>query len=609
MLGEGKAGPANLRLGVFDAFAAVLVAAAECLAAAGLPPAALGDAVACLALAGASVPGELGAARRHPLPFRQTIVTTDAEAACEGAHGGSDGAIIVVGTGSIGWGIAGGRRYRVGGWGLPVSDEGSGAWLGLEVIRRVLWAHDGRIGWSPLLSEVMTRFEGDPHALVRWAASARPADYGGFAPLVIEHAGCGDPVAGELVRLAAGHIDQAGGAACRRRRRAHRAGRRSRRRDGAVSGAGNPQASGGAARRCAGRRAADRGQRGADTGRRGMTLVETELREAPDAVARQERALSAPLAELAARLRRDPPAVVLTCARGSSAHAATFAKHLIERYLGIPVAEAAPVVATAYRRDLRLDGHLFLAISQSGRSDDLIETAVSARGSGALTVAVVNDADSPLAASCDLVVPMGAGPERAVAATKSFVATLAALLRLVAAWRGDATLQGALDRLPGRLADATGLNWDLAADALVTARSLIAIGRGPTLAIAREAALKLKEVANLHAEAFSGAEFLHGPVALVGADYPLLMFVAPDETAPGMRRLAAALREKGAHLVCADPGDLAGNDSLPTLSADHPDADALCLIQSFYAMAPRLAAARGVDVDRPRHLQKVTRTR
>lgn len=208
VLGEGKAGPANLRLGVFDAFAAVLVAAAECLAAAGLPPAALGDAVACLALAGASEPGELAAARRHPLPFRQTIVTTDAEAACEGAHGGSDGAIIVVGTGSIGWGIAGGRRYRVGGWGLPVSDEGSGAWLGLEVIRRVLWAHDGRIGWSPLLSEVMTRFEGDPHALVRWAASARPADYGGFAPLVIEHAGRGDPVAGGLVRLAAGHIDR-----------------------------------------------------------------------------------------------------------------------------------------------------------------------------------------------------------------------------------------------------------------------------------------------------------------------------------------------------------------------------------------------------------------
>jgi glutamine---fructose-6-phosphate transaminase (isomerizing) len=338
-----------------------------------------------------------------------------------------------------------------------------------------------------------------------------------------------------------------------------------------------------------------------------MTLVEAELREAPEVVARQERMLSTPLTELAARLRRNPPDVVLTCARGSSAHAATFAKHLIERHLC--VAAAAPVVATAYHRELHLSRQLFLAISQSGRSDDLIETAVSARRSGALTVALVNDVESPLAAACDIILPLHAGAERAVAATKSFVATLAALLRLVAAWRGDPVLRGALDRLPERLAAATNLNWHMAADALVTACSLIAIGRGPTLGIAREVALKLKEVANLHAEAFSGAEFLHGPVAIVGRNYPLLMFVAPDETAPGMRRLAAALREKGAHLICADPGDVVGNDSLPTLAADHPDADALCLIQSFYTMAPHLAAARGIDIDRPRHLQKVTRTR
>jgi glucosamine--fructose-6-phosphate aminotransferase (isomerizing) len=128
------------------------------------------------------------------------------------------------------------------------------------------------------------------------------------------------------------------------------------------------------------------------------------------------------------------------------------------------------------------------------------------------------------------------------------------------------------------------------------------------LAIAREAALKLKEIANLHAEAFSGAEFLHGPVALVGAGYPLLMFVASDATAGGMRELACELRGKSASLLCADPaGGKAGD--LPTLPPDHPDADALCLIQSFYGMALRLAAARGVDADRPRHLSKVTRTR
>jgi glutamine---fructose-6-phosphate transaminase (isomerizing) len=337
-----------------------------------------------------------------------------------------------------------------------------------------------------------------------------------------------------------------------------------------------------------------------------MSLVEHELREAPDAVARQESALAGPLNELAALLRRRMPAVVVTCARGSSAHAATFAKHLIERRMGIPVAAAAPVVATAYRRDLRLDGQLFLAISQSGRSDDLIETALSAKRAGALCAALVNDTESPLAAVCDIVLPVGAGPERAVAATKSFVATLSALLRLVALCAEDRALQAALARLPGRLADAVRLDWGAAASAFAIGRSLVAIGRGPTLAIAREAALKLKEIANLHAEAFSGAEFLHGPVALVGTDYPVLMFVAPDETTAGLRRLAAGLHAKGADLFCTDSG---GEGNLPALPPEHPDADALCLIQSFYAMAPRLAAARGIDPDRPRHLQKVTRTR
>jgi glutamine---fructose-6-phosphate transaminase (isomerizing) len=340
----------------------------------------------------------------------------------------------------------------------------------------------------------------------------------------------------------------------------------------------------------------------------GMRLVDTDMNEAPEAVARQRSALAAPLSDLIARLSRIPPSVVVTCARGSSAHAASFAKHLIERRLGIPVVAAAPVIFTAYRRDLHLKDQLFLVISQSGRSDDLIEAACSARRSGALLAALVNDVKSPLAETCDIVLPLVAGPERAVAATKSFIASLAALLRLASLWSGDEGLGAAVDRLPARLTDAARLNWSSAIAPLATAASLVVIGRGPTLAIAREAALKLKEVAGLHSEAFSGAEFLHGPVALVGASYPLLMFVAPDETAPGLRRLAADLRSRGANLLCADPvgGISAG---LPTLPPDHPEADAICLIQSLYKMAAELAIARHLDPDRPRHLQKITRTR
>ena len=329
-----------------------------------------------------------------------------------------------------------------------------------------------------------------------------------------------------------------------------------------------------------------------------------ELREAPQVIAAQPQELAGPLSELVAQLQGHPPSLVVTCARGSSAHAATFAKHLIERNLGLPVAAAAPNIASVYRRQLRLEGQLFLAISQSGRSDDLIAGAETAKAAGALTVALVNNTTSPLAAACDIVLPMGAGPEMSVAATKSFVASLAALIRLVAVWAGDNRMRAALDRLPARLAAASRLDWGAALDAVAAAPSLIAIGRGPTLAIAREAALKLKEVANLHAEAFSGAEFLHGPVALVSTRYPILVLMPTDEAAAGLRRLAADLAGKGAALLIAESGG-----ALPALPADHPETDAVCLIQSFYAMLVRLAARLHIDPDRPRHLQKVTRTR
>jgi glucosamine--fructose-6-phosphate aminotransferase (isomerizing) len=336
-----------------------------------------------------------------------------------------------------------------------------------------------------------------------------------------------------------------------------------------------------------------------------------ELREAPDAVAGQSRCLAAPLQDLTTRLNSRPPQLVVTCARGSSAHAATFAKHLIELNLGIPVAAAAPNIATVYGQRLRLDGQLFLAISQSGRSDDLVETAAMARQAGALTAALVNATDSPLATACDIVLPIGAGPELSIAATKSFVATLAALLRFVASWADDDQLPAALDRLPERLAEAVELDWGAALDALAAADSLVTIGRGPTLAIAREAALKLKEIANLHAEAFSGAEFLHGPVALVSTRYPILLFMPTDAAAEGLRRLATDLAGKGASVFAAGlrTDGPAGPQWLPALAADHPETDAVCLIQSFYAMVVRLAARLGIDADRPRHLQKVTRTR
>jgi glutamine---fructose-6-phosphate transaminase (isomerizing) len=335
-----------------------------------------------------------------------------------------------------------------------------------------------------------------------------------------------------------------------------------------------------------------------------------ELREAPAAISNQAREIAPPLTDLVARLVRRPPGVIVTCARGSSAHAATFAKHLFERYLGIPVAAAAPNIATIYRRSLRLNDQLFFAISQSGFSDDLVEAAIMARNAGALTAALVNDPNCPLASACEIVLPMAAGIELSVAATKTFIASLAALLRMTALWTGDAAMLAACNRLPQRIDKAAEMDWSEALHPLACASSLVAIGRGPTLAIAREAALKLKEACALHAEAFSSAEFRHGPIALVSSAYPIMIFAPTDKSAAGISGLAADLRRKGACVLIAEPGQAErGAGCLPALPAEQPEADAVCLIQSFYAFLVRLAERRGADIDAPPHLQKVTRTR
>jgi len=336
--------------------------------------------------------------------------------------------------------------------------------------------------------------------------------------------------------------------------------------------------------------------------------IESDLQEVAAAVDRQAYSLAAPLVDLIAELHRHPPSVVVTCARGSSAHAATFAKHLIELRLGVPVAAAAPNITTVYRRPLALKNQFFLAISQSGRSDDLIETTTMARGAGAVTAALVNDPDSPLAQAAQIVLPLGAGTERSVAATKSFIASLAASLQLVALWVDDLAMRAAHARLPTRLAQAGQLDWSQALAALSRAESLVTIGRGPTLAIAREAALKLKETCELHAEAFSAAEFRHGPIALVSSAFPILAFSSTDEAATSLTALVADLRRKGAHVLVAEPGSTQ-DGRLPVLPAEQPEADAICVIQCFYALLVKLAARRGTDADQPRHLQKVTRTR
>lgn len=206
-LAEASAGPANIRSGLMDAFASVSEATLACLEQARLTAADLPRITACLALAGATEPAELAAATKHPQAFGKAILTSDAHAACVGAHNGNDGAVIVAGTGSIGWAVLRGRQYRVGGWGPEISDEGSGAWIGRETLRRVLSAYDGRTAWTPLLRSVFERCGSDPHAIVSWVARATPRDLGALAPIVLAHASADDETAVDLLRVGAAHLD------------------------------------------------------------------------------------------------------------------------------------------------------------------------------------------------------------------------------------------------------------------------------------------------------------------------------------------------------------------------------------------------------------------
>src|SRR6185503_18821441 len=233
---------------------------------------------------------------------------------------------------------------------------------------------------------------------------------------------------------------------------------------------------------------------------------------------------------------------------------------------------------------------------------DLVALAKAARGEGAVTVALVNDAASPLAAACETVLPLHAGPERSVAATKSLLTALATLLLLFAHWRGDRDLLRALGRLASDLEAAARADWSAALPLLTEARHLYVVGRGPGLAVAQEAALKLKEAAGLHAEALSAAELMHGPLALAGPEFPVLLFAQRDEAEAGLVDLAEDLRRRRVPLVVAGLPPIAGAIGLPLAPGIDPYAAPLALLQSFYPLVDAVARARGRDPDRPPHL-------
>lgn len=335
------------------------------------------------------------------------------------------------------------------------------------------------------------------------------------------------------------------------------------------------------------------------------TLMRAETLEAGATVARLLARNGEALRALGERLRATAPDVVVTCARGSSDHAAMYGKYLIETMIGVPVASAAPSVVSLFDAPVATRRSLCIAISQSGRSPDLLATVEAHAKGGAEVVALVNDEGSPIAAMADTLLALSAGPERSVAATKSCIAAMAGLAALVAAWSGDAALQTAVEGLPDQLDRAVALDWSAAIEPLAEATQMFVIGRGYGFGVAQECALKLKETCQLQAEPFSAAEVRHGPMAIVGEGFPVLALATSDAAGDDVMAVVDTFAARGAAVLAARADDTRA--ILPALNA-HPAVQPILMLASFYGLAEALSRRRGLDPDSPPHLAKVTRT-
>ncbi|HZG29798.1 MAG TPA: SIS domain-containing protein [Ensifer sp.] len=337
------------------------------------------------------------------------------------------------------------------------------------------------------------------------------------------------------------------------------------------------------------------------------THMRQEIDEIPDAVARLLESSGSALADAGRALRNAKPAFVATIARGSSDHASLFLKYATELVAGRAVASLGPSLASIYGATLDLKQAAVFAVSQSGRSPDIVSMLQSAARSGALTLTLTNAAGSPLWDAADVRIDIAAGPELAVAATKSYVNSAVAGLAVLAHWANDDALVTALEALPSHLRDARALDWSALTPVLEQAGSLYVLGRGPALAIASEAALKFKETSDMHAEAYSSAEVMHGPVALVSPGFPVLVLAARDAAERSAVDAADALAAKGAAaFVTSKLAERAHR--LPFIETGHPLTDALSLIVPFYGFAEDLSRRRGYDPDQPVALKKVTET-
>jgi glutamine---fructose-6-phosphate transaminase (isomerizing) len=339
------------------------------------------------------------------------------------------------------------------------------------------------------------------------------------------------------------------------------------------------------------------------------SLMALEIAEAGAVIARQLGANAPATTRIAALLRERDPRVVATIARGSSDHASLYLKYLIEIALGAPCASIGPSIASLYHAPLRLQGALAMTISQSGRSPDIVALQAAARRAGALTLALVNDVDSPAAEGAECLLPLHAGVEKSVAATKSMIAALVAGAALIGEWADDAALSAAISKLPALLGAAHAPPPRALVERVASAKSAFVLGRGATFAIAAEAALKLKETCAIHAEAFSAAEVLHGPAGVITPGFLIIAFMPQDAAREGMSETLQRLRGMGATVIVVDVAASEEQSALIVPAADHPLLTPLVMIHRFYSLVEACAQTLGRDPDNPPHLRKVTETK
>lgn len=336
------------------------------------------------------------------------------------------------------------------------------------------------------------------------------------------------------------------------------------------------------------------------------TQMRKEIDEIPEAVERLLQSGSETTHAMADQVRQSDIRYLLSVARGSSDHACTYLKYASELLLGLPMASLGPSVSSVYGAQITARNALCLSVSQSGQSPDIVAMTKAVTKSGATSVAITNDPKSPLSSAASATLDIHAGPELSVAATKTFVTSLVAGLWLIAELKEDRELLSAIHALPEHLSAATRCDWVTAANA-VTGNSLFTLGRGPSWAISNEAALKFKETCLIHAESYSSAEVLHGPVSIVDTGFPVIAFAAQDAAEETLADVADALVGKGA-LVFATTPRVRRAVALPHVRTNHWLTDPIANIVSLYGMVEAVAVRRGINPDVPRHLKKVTET-